>query len=63
MNSKPRNNTKFFSSSNIAFRSTPTLIYGNNSTQQGEGGVINNPGSGQFTGNPDCVGSLNYLAG
>jgi len=51
------------SSSNIAFRSTPTLIYGNNSTQQGEGGVINDPGSGQFTGNPDCVGSLNYLAG
>ena len=51
------------SSSNIAFRSTPTLIYGNNSTQQGEGGVINDPGSGQFTGDPDCVGSLNYLAG
>jgi hypothetical protein len=51
------------SASNFTDRSSPTLIYGTNTTQQGEGGVLNDPGSGQFTGNPDCVGSLNYLAG
>jgi hypothetical protein len=36
---------------------------GGGTTQEGMGGVLNNPGSGQFTGNPDCVGSVNMLAG
>jgi hypothetical protein len=42
------------------------LIYGTaggGSTQFGFGGVLNNPDDGQFTGNPDCVGSINLLAG
>jgi hypothetical protein len=40
------------------------LIYGAaGTTSQGLGGVINNPADGQFAGNPDCVGSVNYVAG
>jgi hypothetical protein len=42
------------------------LIYGtagNGTTSQGLGGVLNNPNDGQFAGDPDCVGSVNYLAG
>ena len=52
-----------------AFSGGWVLIYGTASrgrtsgtTQAGFGGVLNNPRSGEFAGNPTCVGSLNLLA-
>jgi hypothetical protein len=56
----------FVNGNNLMQQSAPTLIYGtagDGSTQEGMGGVLNNPAGGQFAGDPDCVGSVNLLAG
>jgi hypothetical protein len=42
-----------------------SVVYGTaggGTTQAGFGNVLNNPGDGQFNGDPDCVGSLNLLS-
>ncbi len=48
-----------------AFSGGWVLIYGTRgagTTQAGFGGVLNNPRTGEFAGDPTCVGSLNLLA-